>query len=235
MRMSAHLFAIITLLTVMLFPVVARAESILAEREGLSEFKAGEFDAAAAALHDDYRKGVALYRAGNYAAAAEAFARSERESAKLDGQYNAGNARFMQQDYAGAIANYEAVLKTKPDHQDAQHNLELAKKRLQQQQQQQKKDGEDDSSQSTPDADSPPDEENPDQQDANQSAENPKPSPQNQDNPKPTPSELDKAADHMLDQLENDPSALLSYQFQRDEQNAKQDPNAQGQSYINPW
>lgn len=100
------------------------------EQEAIAAYQEGNFSAAAAVFSDPFRRGVALYRAGRYAEAEAAFAASQRRSVQTEAQYNLGNARFAQRDYAGAIAAYEQALSTEPTHDDALHNLALARSRL---------------------------------------------------------------------------------------------------------
>lgn len=45
-------------------------------------------------------------------------------------RFAAGNTRFLQADYAGAIKSYKATLRANPAHDDARYNLELAYSRL---------------------------------------------------------------------------------------------------------
>lgn len=129
----------------LMLPCLAHAEespSLRDDMKGLALYEHRQYDAAANALHSEYRKGVALYKAGKYAEAAEAFKQAAPEERQpFPALYNWGNSQFQQGDYQGAINAYTAALATKPKDPDATHNLELAKKMLQQQQQQKQKGG----------------------------------------------------------------------------------------------
>jgi Ca-activated chloride channel homolog len=77
-------------------------------------------------------KGIAHYRAGDYEQAEQAF--SEMDSP--DAHYNRGNALAKQGKFPEAMASYQAALTQQPDHEDAQHNLDVLKKLLEEQQSQ---------------------------------------------------------------------------------------------------
>lgn len=74
-------------------------------------------------------KGIAHYRAGDYEQAEQVF--SEVDSP--DAHYNRGNALAKLGKYPEAIASYQAALTQRPDHGDAQHNLDVLKKLLEEQ------------------------------------------------------------------------------------------------------
>lgn len=90
-------------------------------------------DAAAAAQQFQHKgwRGTALYQQGEYEAAATAFGQSSDPEA----HYNRGNALAHKGALEQAVEAYEAMLEQQPEHQDAQHNLDLIKRLLQQQQQ----------------------------------------------------------------------------------------------------
>ena len=75
-------------------------------------------------LEDHFWRGVAEYRAGRYDRAIGEFfpADSVMES------YNIGTTFARLEDWNGAIAAYEQVLRLDPDHADARHNLEIVLK-----------------------------------------------------------------------------------------------------------
>lgn len=104
-----------------------------------------QYDQAVQNFDDPYQKGVAQYRAGDYQGAAQSFsASSDDKGSKV--HYNLGNAQLMSGQIEEAIKTYEALLKDNPAHEDARHNLDIAKKLLEQQkqqQQQQNQDGQD--------------------------------------------------------------------------------------------
>ena len=66
------------------------------EQQAEKLFRQNEFETAAEAFSDSYRRGVAQYRAGQYGQAAESFNRVQRESVKTDALYNLGNSRFQE-------------------------------------------------------------------------------------------------------------------------------------------
>lgn len=83
----------------------------------------------------NYNLGIGLYRKGNYENAQFNFmqaAKSAKEPIlKEKAFYNLGNSFFQQEDYKSAINAYEEALKIDPKDEDAEFNLELAKKKLQ--------------------------------------------------------------------------------------------------------
>jgi Ca-activated chloride channel family protein len=78
-------------------------------------------------------QGVAEYRAGNYEGAAAAF--SERDGA--DDNYNRGNALAMNGQLEEALKAYDQALQLNPDLEDAKSSKEVVEKLLQQKKQQQ--------------------------------------------------------------------------------------------------
>jgi Ca-activated chloride channel family protein len=76
---------------------------------------------AAEAFEDKRWQGVSHYRAGDYAKAAEAFGQSE------GALYNQATSAVRAGDYQTAIEQFEQLLEQNPDHQDAQHNLDIAR------------------------------------------------------------------------------------------------------------
>lgn len=86
--------------------------------------------------------GVPDEAAGLLAAAADRAADSGAEQLVTDARYNLGNARYAGGDFAGAADAYRELLRRRPDHAEAKHNLELALRRLAEQRQQQGEGGE---------------------------------------------------------------------------------------------
>lgn len=84
-----------------------------------------QYQAAANAYTDPWRKGVAQYRNGDFEDAARTFARVP--GAK--GAFNQGNAWLMQGKYDSAIKSYDRALGFKPRWQEAQDNKALAQAR----------------------------------------------------------------------------------------------------------
>lgn len=87
----------------------------------------------------NYNLGVANYREGSMTQALNSFQLASVQTEDKDLQekafYNLGNSQFQLQDYESAITSYEFALEIYPDDEDAQHNLELAKKKLEEQKQ----------------------------------------------------------------------------------------------------
>lgn len=134
------------LVALMLVPAPARAESVrdyflTEEQKGRKALEEKNFEQAEEIFKDDaYRRGVVQYKAGDYEGAAESFDQADRPEIAEDARYNLGNARLMAGRIKEAIKAYEEVLKGNPEHQDAAHNLEIARKMLDEQQQDQKSD-----------------------------------------------------------------------------------------------
>lgn len=108
------------------------------DQEGMRAFERQEFERAAARFRDPAWKASSYYRAGNFEEALKHFAGSDAESL-----YNQGNALAKSGKIEEAIKNYEKVLETVPEHEDARFNLEYLKKQQQQQQQQSSGGGQD--------------------------------------------------------------------------------------------
>ena len=104
------------------------------EQQGEKYVKEGQYDKAVKEFDDPYRKGVSQYKSGNYKAAAESFQAADRPEIRTDARYNLGNAQLMSGRIEDAVKTYEDILKSNPDHTDAQHNLEIAKQLLEKQQ-----------------------------------------------------------------------------------------------------
>ena len=104
------------------------------EQQGEKYVKEGQYDKAVKEFEDPYRKGVSQYKSGNYKAAAESFQAADRPEIRTDARYNLGNAQIMSGRIEDAVKTYEDILKSNPDHTDAQHNLEIAKQLLEKQQ-----------------------------------------------------------------------------------------------------
>lgn len=134
------------LVALMLVPAPARADSVrdyflTEEQKGRKALEEKNFEQAEEIFKDDaYRRGVVQYKAGDYEGAAESFDQADRPEVAEDARYNLGNARLMAGRIEDAIKAYEEVLKGNPEHQDAAHNLEIARKMLEEQQQDQKSD-----------------------------------------------------------------------------------------------
>ena len=83
----------------------------------------GAPDRAAHVFEKPIWQGVALYRAGRYHRSVGAFVTDD----SVTGLYNMGNAYVRLGLYRGAMTAYEAVLRRRPNHDDARFNLELVR------------------------------------------------------------------------------------------------------------
>jgi Ca-activated chloride channel homolog len=81
--------------------------------------------------------GSSYFKQGDYERAAQIFSALSKKAKTgrqmFEALYDLGNAYLWKRDYLSAISNYEKALKIKPDDQQAQHNLEIAKKLLEEQ------------------------------------------------------------------------------------------------------
>lgn len=80
--------------------------------------------------------GNSLYSAGDYIQAASEYIKvpgAGKPEVDAGGLYGLGNAKFQQEDYAGAIQAYESALLHTPDDEDVKHNLKVARIRLKEQ------------------------------------------------------------------------------------------------------
>lgn len=162
-------------------------------REGRFQEAESEFDRLARERPDDARlrfnAGTAAYRAEDYERAMSHFAEALRSSdlqLQRNAFYNLGNTQFSlgervpeeelrQRLWREAIRSFEAALKLAPDTEDARHNLEYVRQRLEELEQQQQQQPEPSQEPSDPSEDS----------------EEPQPSPSNPPE-KPDPSEPDE-------------------------------------------
>jgi Ca-activated chloride channel family protein len=116
------------------------------DQQGIRAFESEAPDRAASLFADPEWLAAARYRAGEYDASAAALSGIDTVSAN----YNRGNALARAGKLAEAIDAYDSVLEQMPDHADAEYNRELVAQLLeeQQQQEQQSESGEDQSEQS---------------------------------------------------------------------------------------
>ncbi|MET0055446.1 MAG: tetratricopeptide repeat protein, partial [Candidatus Thiodiazotropha sp. 6PLUC10] len=124
------------LLTILLLQIsISQADWFLNhEQQAAENYKQGHYDEAAEGFEDAYRRGVAHYRTGDYESAIKDFKLAERDEVKLDARYNQGNSHYRLEEYEQAVDAYESVLELDPEHEDARHNLALAKDKLAEQQ-----------------------------------------------------------------------------------------------------
>ncbi len=100
----------------------------------------GEYSKATGKFDDNYKNGVAEYKAGNFAKAEELFRKSKRKEVAGKASYNLAGSLVKQQKLEDAIKEYENLLKVEPNNKKAQHNLEVVKKMLEQKKKQQQQD-----------------------------------------------------------------------------------------------
>ena len=96
------------------------------DQQGQRLFEQGRYAEAAGRFTDPLRRGAALYRAGDFEAAAAAFARVDSAEAAL----NRGNALVLLGSYEDAILAFQRALQLRPDWSAAQTNLAIARARL---------------------------------------------------------------------------------------------------------
>jgi len=138
---------LMTLFAVLLLPAVpAQAvdwDALWHNREQRADaaLRAGDVEAAQRLARDPQRAGAAAYRAGQWDAAAAAFAQSEVAVA----QYNLGNALAQAGRFDEAIAAYDRALQQAPDMADAKENRALIEQLKKQQDAQQSAQPDDDS------------------------------------------------------------------------------------------
>jgi Ca-activated chloride channel family protein len=129
-------FPIIVLLAITVFSAVpSRAVTVAdlflnRDQKALAAYEKGDYKGAMAKFDTPYRRGVAAYRAGAYDKAAVLFKAAASQKDGLNALYDLGNAQLMQGQVEDAIDSYETVLKQKPGHAGARHNLAIALKML---------------------------------------------------------------------------------------------------------
>ncbi len=96
------------------------------EQQGQKLFEQGDFKQAAKHYRDPMRIGNALYRAGEFEAAAAAFGQVNSP----EGAFNQGTALILLGQYEAAIAVFDHALGVRPDWGLAQENQAIAKVRL---------------------------------------------------------------------------------------------------------
>lgn len=145
-RRNARFPAVILLLfTMQLTPTQAfewRNLFLNNQQQGKAALEQQQYDQATQKFNDAYRKGVAQYKAGNYEDAIQYFEAAQRPEIQSEAHYNLGNAQLMSGQVEQAIETYEDLLKDSPDHEDARHNLEIARELLEQQKEQQQQSNE---------------------------------------------------------------------------------------------
>ena len=95
------------------------------DQQGRRHFERGELLEAAEDFEDPLWQGMSWYRAGEFEKAAAAFARRDTPEA----HFNRGNALVMRGEYDSAVAVYDRALEKRPDWREAEENRELARAR----------------------------------------------------------------------------------------------------------
>jgi Ca-activated chloride channel family protein len=98
------------------------------DQQGQRLFARGDYLAAAESFQDPMWQGVSLFRAGEFEKAARAFARRDTP----EGHFNQGNAWLMNGKYEAAISSYDRALTKRPDWKEAIENRDLAVARAKQ-------------------------------------------------------------------------------------------------------
>lgn len=91
------------------------------DQRGAEALEAGKAYEAAELFEDPAWQASAAYRAGDFEDSAQRFEGLEGATAR----YNHATALARSGDISAAIAGYEALLQDVPDHEDAQHNLDV--------------------------------------------------------------------------------------------------------------
>ncbi len=122
---------IVFVLIFVVFSIDAQAGFWLNDQYKASKFfNNQEYEKAAGLFKNEAWKASALYKSGDFKKAADLFEKQK----DVESQYNYGNALAKSGQIQKAIEVYEAVLKRKPNHEDAKFNLEYLREKLQNQQ-----------------------------------------------------------------------------------------------------
>lgn len=209
---------------------------------GQKVFDQGEYDKAAdlfleaeieepnSAQHI-YNKGVADYKAGHFGAAAEAFERAAKKAEgplKEQSMFNLGNARAMDGDLKNAVKAFEDTLELRPEHQQANENLQYVKKLIEQQPPPQKGEGKSEEK----DADSEPSEESQETEPQSEDGENQNEGDQEAEGAKPEqaqPNESEEGQDQAAGE-NSEPQAGESQQGKASDESKEQGENDQQQA-----
>ena len=92
------------------------------DQRGQMAMERGEYAAAAGLFTGFFSKGVALFRAGEFEAAAAAFSRTN----SAESHYNRGNSLVMMGRYKDAVAAYNRTIDLRPDWKEALANRKIA-------------------------------------------------------------------------------------------------------------
>ena len=116
------------------------------DQQGASALELDAPETAATLFEDPAWRATAHYRNQDFEAAAQDFA----TSAGVENDYNRGNALARSGDLEGALATFDQVLASDPEHEDAAFNKALIEQLLEQQSQEQDASDESESSEQNP-------------------------------------------------------------------------------------
>ena len=208
------------------------------DQRGAEALAAGDAAQAAEFFEDSQWRGAAQYLASDYQNSAATLAGAD-DTGSI---YNRGNALARSGQLESAIAAYDEVLATQPEHDDAIYNRQLVEELLQQQQQEEEQqqqqqqqeqqqnadNNSDESQQGEQNSDSQNSESEPDSNEQTAENQEDQPSEDNQDSPQqeePEPEQLsaapqdieewasEQAADQWLRRVPQDPGGLLRRKF----------------------
>jgi len=100
---------------------------LTSDQKGQRLMRSGEYGEAARKFTDPLRRGTALYRAGEFEAAAAAFSPADL----ADAHFNRGNSLVMLGKYLDAVSAYDRALERRPHWKEAEENREIARIRAQ--------------------------------------------------------------------------------------------------------
>ncbi|RTZ17635.1 VWA domain-containing protein [Vibrio aquaticus] len=210
------------------------------DQQAMALYEQGQYDQAAELFEDPSWKGAAQYNANNFEAAIDTFKGLDN----ADAQYNLANAYAQSGQLEQAAELYQSLLDTNPNHQDAQHNLDVVKKALEQQQQQQQQQQQGEPSQdksqgnnASQDAQqSQQSEQNPEQGEAQdeKSGEQEQPQDRQNDQSNGEDSEQSENASKPSDQEQQQDQTKQAANQQNDEQNSEPNSDESAEAQANP-
>ncbi|MEP1383012.1 MAG: VWA domain-containing protein, partial [Paraglaciecola sp.] len=193
------------------------------DQQALKAFNQNSFEEAASTFEDPLWRGTSQYKNQDYQGALASFSEvSPADSTYPEAMYNAGNALAQLGELDQAIAAYDKVLASQPDHEDAAANKALIEKLKEQQEQQQDQQEQSDDQSEQQDGDNTDDQQQSDQQDSDgQESQN---SDQQEQEQNTDQQESDQSEQRNSEQSESD-----SEPSQDAEDSEQQDQNAQQQ------
>ncbi|MEP0355838.1 VWA domain-containing protein [Paraglaciecola sp.] len=194
------------------------------DQQALKAFNQNSFEEAASTFEDPLWRGTSQYKSQDYQGALASFSEvSPADITYPEAMYNAGNALAQLGELDQAIAAYDKVLASQPDHEDAAANKALIEKLKEQQEQQQQDQQEQSDDQSEQhDGDNTDDQQQSDQQDSD-GQENQNSDQQEQEQ------NTDQQESNQSEQQNSEQSESDSEPSQDAEDSEQQDQNAQQQ------